>query len=1264
MTNLKFSLMIFAIVLAFSMNSGSAKAINACDFDIYCWSDDSEWSGSICTSSSDGSSDDEECEWSYSNCESCPAGCSGGSCDEPEPECTSASDCSCSVASGDNQCVRCWSDGTCSDGLSCPCYGSEVDCGCCTPVDGGWSDWSSCSVSCGGGTQTRTCDNPAPSCGGADCDGFSTQDCNTQVCCICTSDFIDYGECDSTSNCGGDLVTPCECSSWGIPYCTGGESCSGDDVCIDFECAECSPGSRETINCNTNDCKTGTQTRICDSYGNWGEPTDCYASLLDPTYCSGSTPYCDGSGNCVQCLNDGHCPNACMYDGTEWVYLCNTDTNKCYQPIVNRAVVVICDDSSSGCCYSKYSGTWNDGGLCVDSNTCVDVRPKVENAEQARVVETDGLTTQFMAYDKEYQIRVRFYDADGDFGHPNSYVRLGIAEFGCFDRSAGSSCWIAECEACTGQVPGLPEWNKYTPDSLWCECTQSNAFGCVKMTCETQWSPGIKPTSNPWPGVVSIVTYAYDGKSGESAEGDEQLGWESSAAIVVGEGDCEFDSDCRLVPGHNYCDFQYMCQACSSPGTCRGWADSWSCATDPDAQGTPCGVGTYCDGSNGGAAACICTSIPGICEVWSTGCSISPAPAGTLCDTGDPAVESCDGTAGGVSACKVCADIDGDGYGDPASPGCTFPALDCNDGNAAVNPGATEICNDNVDNDCDGLIDIADPGCEPDLGQTQCTAAGYDWRTGGETAAFGEYNTGTATECCEDDSGENSLYRQTDCTLVTCNANDYPEFSPDINDAVCCNDPDDAVFNGVCYTSDNDGGPPYRFEAGSISAATSGVVPNTIAENSVWYDCDNNENVCKELRSDGRCGLTWIAGGESAAFGEYSTGKAVECCGDDSGENLRSTLQGASTFSACCSAATDCVDSDGNCIADGKPSAAKDHACIGGNWISVHTDETACLIASGKIAVVGETSSTSMFGRVSADLTHGELKCARSTDDYHYRWRECVAGSGCDTNTADTAICDKLGDCVYNGICYSDLDDVVSSTYSIAEGLSFGTRTEAWQDPVYKPEVSAEVNTDVSTIEYCDPGEWYTNPTGDLTGIVTNVTLDAVQGAVVKVLGTSFQGTTNNLGVYTINNIPDGTYDLVASKPGDAYEEALALGVAIPAFGVTDIFFVLTHPKGNCNDDCTKADGLCRAECQGKGLCNFANEQTADACNLAAPGLIGDPDIPGNQILCCTGNSFSPIKADINVCGDNVISTRRPVLFKGKIVNMVLTVFNAGDCED
>lgn len=56
-------------------------------------------------------------------------------------------------------------------------------------VDGAWTEWSlfnTCSVSCGGGTQSRTrsCGNPAPSMGGAFCPGQSTetQACNPTPC--------------------------------------------------------------------------------------------------------------------------------------------------------------------------------------------------------------------------------------------------------------------------------------------------------------------------------------------------------------------------------------------------------------------------------------------------------------------------------------------------------------------------------------------------------------------------------------------------------------------------------------------------------------------------------------------------------------------------------------------------------------------------------------------------------------------------------------------------------------------------------------------------------------------------------------------------------------------------------------------------------------------------------------------------------------------------------------------------------------------------
>jgi regulation of enolase protein 1 (concanavalin A-like superfamily) len=79
-------------------------------------------------------------------------------------------------------------------------------------------------------------------------------------------------------------------------------------------------------------------------------------------------------------------------------------------------------------------------------------------------------------------------------------------------------------------------------------------------------------------------------------------------------------------------------------------------------------------------------------------------------------------------------DADGDGYSNGTTlTQCLRPANyflpgelisttgDCNDNNAAINPGATEIC-DGIDNDCDGLIDVADPDLMSDPLEMSCPA--------------------------------------------------------------------------------------------------------------------------------------------------------------------------------------------------------------------------------------------------------------------------------------------------------------------------------------------------------------------------------------------------------------------------------------------------------------------------------------------------------------------------------------------------------------
>jgi hypothetical protein len=75
-------------------------------------------------------------------------------------------------------------------------------------------------------------------------------------------------------------------------------------------------------------------------------------------------------------------------------------------------------------------------------------------------------------------------------------------------------------------------------------------------------------------------------------------------------------------------------------------------------------------------------------------------------DSGCPDDFVCADVLGGVqcvpesSTCQPCSDPDGDGYG--IGPECL--ALDCNEADAGINPGAPELC-DRVDNNCNGDVD-------------------------------------------------------------------------------------------------------------------------------------------------------------------------------------------------------------------------------------------------------------------------------------------------------------------------------------------------------------------------------------------------------------------------------------------------------------------------------------------------------------------------------------------------------------------------------
>ncbi|UCH80754.1 MAG: hypothetical protein JSW20_13605, partial [Nitrospiraceae bacterium] len=143
---------------------------------------------------------------------------------------------------------------------------------------------------------------------------------------------------------------------------------------------------------------------------------------------------------------------------------------------------------------------------------------------------------------------------------------------------------------------------------------------------------------------------------------------------------------------------------------------------------------------------------------------------GTTCDAteGIPSAEICDGkdnncdgnTDEGVKLTYY-RDSDNDTYGDPdtITKACSMPLgyrndnTDCNDNNASINPGATEICDD-IDNNCD---DSTDEGCDND-NDNYCDAKmevvgtpGTCSNGGGDCEDNDEAINPGATEICNDD---------------------------------------------------------------------------------------------------------------------------------------------------------------------------------------------------------------------------------------------------------------------------------------------------------------------------------------------------------------------------------------------------------------------------------------------------------------------------------------------------------------------------------
>jgi uncharacterized repeat protein (TIGR03803 family) len=481
-----------------------------------------------------------------------------------------------------------------------------------------------------------------------------------------------------------------------------------------------------------------------------------------------------------------------------------------------------------------------------------------------------------------------YQDADGDgFGNPSVSTTATAPPSGyvtndddCDDGNAAINPDAAEVcngidDDCDGQVDeGLAQTTYYkdadgdgygnagaTKDT----CAQPDGYVTTNDDCndtDATVNPGAAEVcgdgkDNDCDGTVdegcNTNTYYRDADNDGYGNPDESVtGNTPPDGYVTNNRDCD-DSDAAINP--------------DAAEICNGKDDNCNGQTDEGLTQT-----TYywdADGDGYGRADSsiqTCMTLQGYVtnddDCNDTDAAINPA-ATEVCNDGKD--NNCDGTIDeGCNTTTYYKDADGDSYGDPAisvtgdtpPPGYVSNNDDCDDSNAAINPGATEICN-GLDDDCDGNVDE---------GLTQTTF--YEDKDGD---SYG--NAASSTAACTQPSG-----------YVT-NADDCNDNDATINPAASevCNDGKDNNCDGQIDEGCNTGTTWYRDADGDgwgnpASTKQAATQPRGYVANSLDCDdknktkggpevCDGRDNDCDGIVDNGFAKTPFYSDWDGDGFG-------------------------------------------------------------------------------------------------------------------------------------------------------------------------------------------------------------------------------------------------------------------------------------------------------------------------------------------------------------------------------------------------------------
>jgi len=357
-----------------------------------------------------------------------------------------------------------------------------------------------------------------------------------------------------------------------------------------------------------------------------------------------------------------------------------------------------------------------------------------------------------------------YADADAD-----GYGDASASSLAC-DQPSGSVADATDCDDSGAAInPGASEVCNGADDD--CDGSTDDDDASLDTSTATTW---YTDADGDGYGDVSSASLLCDQPTGTVADAT----------------DCD-DATATTHPGADeYCD--------GVDSDCDGTADeddaldasTWYADADSDGYGDPLTTAYACSAPSGyGSDDTDCDD---------TSASVYPG-ADEYCNGVD---DDCDGSTdedSAVDATSWYADADGDGYGDAldtvrtcsAGSGYVGDDNDCDDTDAAINPGASEIC-DSVDNDCDGLIDDDD---------TSLTGANT-WYLDVDADGYGVL--GLTTDACSQPSGYAADSGDCDDGDATANPGAVEYCDGIDNDCDGTIDEDDAVDVGTWY-ADGDG---------------------------------------------------------------------------------------------------------------------------------------------------------------------------------------------------------------------------------------------------------------------------------------------------------------------------------------------------------------------------------------------------------------------------------------------------------------------------